>query len=246
MTETVTAPSEAAAPAVETTTTTGSGTTTEAGGEGESTAGSATGNETTGGADSASGDATDAGQSTEAGSDTAAGTDVLSLSSYDFTLPEGFEANPDAMNEFKQLALDSKLPPAAAQKLVDLYASASQSAMTALQTHQAAAFEAQQDTWRAEVAQLDGFRTQAQTDKSLETIGKLIEDPRFCPDTAAFKSIMTTTGAGNHPVLVQTLLNLANALNEGAPSTPGRSVAQPGDRKNGRSLSYPNTPELNH
>lgn len=250
MTETVTTPtsegtvettpttSGAGAPAVEAGSDTPGGSATEAATGADSLPAGA-------GTDSVGG-ATEAGGDTTQGSDTAAGTDVLSLESYDFTLPEGFEVNADAMIEFKQLALDSKLQPAAAQKMLDLYASASQAGMTALQTQQAAQFEAQQDAWRTEVAAIPGFRTDAETTKSLSTIGKLLDNPAFCADPDAFRALAATSGVGNNPTFVQTMLNLANALNEGAPSTPGRVVPQPGDRKRGTSLSYPNTPELQH
>jgi len=123
----------------------------------------------------------------------------------DFKLPEGFEAEPDTLGNFKTLAKEYKLTQEQAQKLVDLQAS--------LATRQSKITEQQ---W-ADVQK--GWRDSATGDKEYGGkefnanigVAKKALDKYGTPE---LKQAIELTGMGNHPEFIRLLYRVGKTLTE--------------------------------
>lgn len=134
---------------------------------------------------------------------------------YDFKAPEGMELDTTAVDEFKVIATELKLPADSAQKVVDLYAK--------LEAKRAEAFADQVHAWGEEV----------KADKEIggDKLNSTLASARKVVDTFgsdAFKSLLNSTGMGNHPEVVRMLAKIGKAISEdgfvnGAPKPAAKS-----------------------
>lgn len=160
----------------------------------------------------------------------------------DFTAPEGFEIDKDAIANALPLFKELNLPQSAAQKLVDFYAKTSQEAANAPIKF----WQDQQTKWRDEIkadpeigGKLD--QVKATTSRMLDSLG----DPKLVAD---FREAMDFTGAGNNPAFIRAFYKLASKLTEGTPvhgakpSAEGQKAPGTGP-KSVASAMYPNLPE---
>lgn len=184
----------------------------------EGSVGGAAGNDTVAGA--AGADTLNAGAATEAagndtatGADTAAGVDSLTAASYDFKLPENFQADDALTTEAKTVFAAAGVPADKAQGLVDLFGKA----MTAQAAAQASVYAAQQTAWLQEVNSLPEF-TGPTRETTLASIGKLFDE--F--GTPEAKAALNIQGVGNNPALVKMMAKIGAALSEGGPTGQGR------------------------
>ena len=146
------------------------------------------------------------------------------LTAESIKIPEGFSVDEAVRDEFLTIMNDDKLAgPDRAQKLIDLQAKFAQSQSDAL----TAAWEKQQDDWRAEVAadkEIGGDKL----DQNLAEIKKVVLE--YGSDEV--NEILTNTGAGNNIHVIRMMHKIAKALNEGtghatgSPSQPEKSAAQ--------------------
>lgn len=132
---------------------------------------------------------------------------------YDLKLPESFTVDEGLLTKAKDLFAKSKVAPEDAQPLMDLFVEA----QTAASAAQLAVHTAQQAEWIAQLNSMPEFSGPTR-EKSSEAIGKLW-DVYGSPEA---KAALDAYGAGNNPALAKMMLNIANALNEGAPAAPGR------------------------
>lgn len=141
---------------------------------------------------------------------------------YEFKVPEGVELDTASADEFKAIAKDLKLPPDAAQKVVDL----------AIKREQARAeqFAQQVQSWADEVKadpELGKPENLAMARKFIDTFG----DDKI-------KSLLNSTGMGNHPDVVRMILKASKGMSEDR-FTAGKSNAEPG-KKDPASILYGN------
>jgi hypothetical protein len=120
---------------------------------------------------------------------------------YDFKAPEGMALDVTAVDEFKAIASELKLPTESAQKVVDLYAK--------LEQKRAEGFAAQVETWGEQV----------KTDKEIggDKLTENLAAARKVVDTfgtSEFKSLLDSTGMGNHPEVVRLMSKIGKAISE--------------------------------
>lgn len=120
---------------------------------------------------------------------------------YDFKLPEGVELDGTAADKFKAIAAELKLPADGAQKVVDLYAGLKQA--------EAEAFKNQVEAWGEEV-KADKEIGGAKLDENLAAARKAVDT--FAPP--GLKSLLNSTGLGNHPEMVRMFLNIGKQISE--------------------------------
>lgn len=155
----------------------------------------------------------------------------LTLDSYEVKLPEGFTADESLISDFKKMALEDKLPPASAQKYVDMYANAAQGMMKQLTDQHAAA----QAAWQKEIFAMPEFQGERLT-QSKAILGRAMEE-YGSPEA---RTILNESGLGNHPALVKYLLNLAEGLVEGTSVPAGKPTANgKGAPRTAGELFYP-------
>lgn len=135
---------------------------------------------------------------------------------YKFELPEGFELNEEVANEFKELAQELKLPADKAQQTVDFGVKL----ITDAFTKQAAAFEELKGEWREQVVSDKEIGGEKLTE-NLQLANKTI-DKFFDPE---FRSLLETSGLGNHPIMVKGLLAIGRAVSEDTFVSGGRGAA---------------------
>lgn len=143
------------------------------------------------------------------------------LTAEDVTLPEGFIAEGEVMEEFLTFANDLGLDKDKASALVGLHAKVLESAQTAAATE----WQKLQDTWIAEakaLPQIGGDKL----DESLSVIAKAI-DKYGSPEA---KEAFTITGAGNNPHIIKLLHSMASKLVEAPPVSGNPTNAGPQDR----------------
>lgn len=141
-------------------------------------------------------------------------TPALTVESYgDFTLPEGWAHDTELEGNAKKVFAEVGVPPDKAQSLMDLYTSAVDRAQKAATEE----FNATQAKWKTEIDSLPDFKgaTRATT---LTAIGKLFDT--YGDD--GLRELMAHPAVGNSPPVLKFLAGLAKALDEGAPSAPGR------------------------
>ncbi len=188
----------------------------------------------TGGADSLGAD-------TQSGADTVAGAETSSAidpASYEFALPEGYEANDALMASARETFAKAGVPKDAAQPLIDLFASA----LTEQQSAAQAIHQSTQAEWIKELNALPEFKGPTRA-TSLTALARAAEEY----GSPEVRQALLDTGFGNFPPLVKMMLKMAQALDEGAPASAPRPLPNGKDGKGskGSVLSYPNTPELN-
>jgi hypothetical protein len=136
----------------------------------------------------------------------------------DFTLPEGFQMEPETLGQFQELAKGLKLPQAEAQKFIDMAVSLQTKAAEGMkegfekeresivEEGIKAHTEKQSAEWLAE--------TQKKFGKELDTtLSKVtpVMDKFFAPE---FKEFLEETGMGNHPALVEGLFKMSKHFSE--------------------------------
>ncbi len=132
---------------------------------------------------------------------------------YDFKVPEGVEIDAAMADEFKAIAKELKLPPEHAQKAVDLVVRREQA--------RAEQFAAQVQSWADEVKadpELGKPENLAMARKFIDTFG----DDKI-------KSLLNSTGMGNHPDVVRLILKASKGMSEDR-FAAGKSNAEPAKR----------------
>lgn len=123
----------------------------------------------------------------------------------DFAVPEGVEMDAEVLDNFKGIAKELGIPQEAAQKLIDLQAS--------LETKRSAAAEqaqaAQKQQW-ADQVKADPELGGANFDKTVETAIKAVEQY----GTPELRDLLSETGLGNHPLMVQFCHRIGKAMSE--------------------------------
>lgn len=120
---------------------------------------------------------------------------------YDFKAPEGMELDAAAVDEFKAIATELKLPAESAQKVVDLYAK--------LEQKRSEAFAAQVDEWGNQVKadkEIGGKNLEVNLAAAKAAVEKF--------GTPEFKSMLDATGMGNHPEVVRMFVKIGKAISE--------------------------------
>ena len=132
---------------------------------------------------------------------------------YDFKVPEGVEIDAAMADEFKAIAKELKLPPEHAQKAVDLVVRREQA--------RAEQFAEQVQSWADEVKddpELGKPENLALARKFIDTFG----DDKI-------KSLLNSTGMGNHPDVVRLILKASKGMSEDR-FVAGKSNAEPAKR----------------
>lgn len=173
-----------------------------------------------------------AGGETTAGAESAASTE--SAPAYEFTFPEGFEADDALITEANEVLAAAGVPKDKAQGLMDLYIKGVQAQTAAAET----AFAEQQAQWATQISAMPEFQGPTR-ETSLQAIGKLLDE--YGPEAKA--GIMNNPLVGNNPEMAKFLVNVAKALDEGTP-TPAHRPARPRPATNGE-LLFGGTPEEN-
>jgi hypothetical protein len=130
----------------------------------------------------------------------------------DFTLPDGFTADPALMTQLKEaLSTDGLSMQERGQKLVDMYAKM----QTESAAEQAEAWETVQTEWRSTIEK-DPVLGGSNTARTQEVLGKALD----VYGNDAVREAFALTGAGNNPDVVRFIHKMAVALNEGTHVAP--------------------------
>lgn len=143
---------------------------------------------------------------------------------YEFKTPEGVELDSGLADKFKAIASELKLPADGAQKVVDLYASVRQA--------EAEAFAKQVSDW-GEAVKADKEIGGDKLPENLAAARKVIDT--FGSED--IKSLLDSTGMGNHPEVVRLLVKVGKALSE---DTFVRGKPAPAVPKDAASVLYGN------
>ena len=161
----------------------------------------------------------------------------------DFTVPEGFELDPDIAKEAGALFKKQNLTQSQGQELVDFYVNKTKEAFEA-------PFRAYQDKraeWRSEIsgdAKIGGTKL----NETMASISKLVDSFGDAKVSEAFRDAMDYTGAGDHPAVVRGLHAIALKLTEGGavrgggPSPEGQRQPNTPERPTAAQSIYPNLP----
>lgn len=141
---------------------------------------------------------------------------------YDFKMPEGVELDAASADEFKAIAKELNLSKDAAQKVVDLAVRREQA--------RAEAFTKQVEDWAAQVK----ADPEMGKPENLAAARKVIET--FGDDET--KSLLNSTGMGNHPALVRFVLKISKAISEDK-YLAGKDTSEPA-KKDPASILYGN------
>lgn len=151
-----------------------------------------------------------------------------------FTLPEGVTLDEKQVGEFTNilagLELEGKADHAklqeAGQKMVDLYINETKAAAENLSKHYTEVWEKQKADWREATVkdpEIGGNRLQTSIDAALNFIrthGGTAEQQ------AEFRSLMDSSGLGNHPAVVRLFARAGQAMSEGRPLAAPKPVIQ--------------------
>lgn len=133
----------------------------------------------------------------------------------DWVLPEGAEVDKDKVGKFTELLGTHRAPQELGQKLVDFHMAEMAEATQRLQQHNWDVWNRQQDAW------MDEFRADRELggNKELTTLSNcasVIDQYGGSPaQQAQLRQVLTDTGAGNHPLVIRLLNNVAKVLKEG-------------------------------
>lgn len=139
--------------------------------------------------------------STDAGTQDTKPTEPVVPESYDLKMPEGVQLDSAAAEEFTTIAKELKLDQAAAQKLADVGAKMAQ--------RQAEAHAQLVDSWTEQV-KADKEIGGDKLDENLGIARKAIET--F--GSPELKSLLNSTGLGNHPEFVKLAFKVGKAISE--------------------------------
>lgn len=126
---------------------------------------------------------------------------------YDFSLPEGYQADPAVMDKFQGIARELNLTQEQAQKLVALDAER----LAASGEAQKAQFAQQVEAWVGELKNDQTFGG-ANFDGNVKVAQKAMAD--F--GTPELKQMLETSGLGSHPEVVRLFHRIGQQLGEGA------------------------------
>lgn len=196
----------------------------------------APGNDSIIGADTTVGEASTPGNDTVAGGETTPSSDALTPDSYTFDFPDTVTVDPTVLSEVKTIAAEAKLDPSSLGKIMALLPKVLETQVAAVQKANQDAFNSTQVAWRKEVEALPEF-SGTRKDQSMATIGRALD--QFGNDEV--RQVLTSTGAGNNPAVVKFVLKMAQALNEGNSTPPGRPPGS-GGRRSYAEKAYPNQP----
>lgn len=142
-----------------------------------------------------------------------------------FTLPEGFEVDGEQLKKFTdvlgELEVKTKAEHAAlqefGQKAVDLYTNEVKSAVDRLNKHYETTWENTKNEWKETFLkdpELGGNRWQT----TINAATNFIRDHGGNEEQQLeFRSLMNTSGLGNHPAMIRLLANAGKAMSEGRP-----------------------------
>lgn len=164
----------------------------------------------------------------------------------DFTLPEGYEFQPETLTEVSGLFKEMGLTQEQGQKLVDFYAKRSVEAYDK-------PFQQYQDTraeWVKEAEAHPDLKGKLTGEASpvKVTIAKMFDGFGDAKLTQDFKDAMNLTGAGDHPAFIRVMYKLAQMVTEGqhvsggGPSKDGQRAPGTSDRPSAARAMYPNLP----
>lgn len=148
---------------------------------------------------------------------------------------EGMSPTESRLKSFTELAAKANLSPEDAQTLVDLQQDIATEQGEAFRTAQEADFKKVQAEWTAESLKLPWLAADPdlKTNKGMTSIANLFDE---FDKTGAFRSMLDTTGMGNHPAALQFLYDAAQLLTEGTPISTARPIASgPNGRARGTS-----------
>lgn len=153
----------------------------------------------------------------------------------DFKLPEGLQAAPEQISSFHEVLGKHGLSQEAGQELMDLHASALQSAHEAMQQQQRDVFSETRQQWVKDFDKQAGNRRDTILNDAKFAIHNLVKDTK---ERAALHDVLAFTGAGDHPAVVNLLAKAGKKLREGVappPSLPnnGAKSGRPEDRRYG-------------
>lgn len=151
-----------------------------------------------------------------------------------WTLPEGISLEEASVGEFTNLLSSLELEGKAdhakvqefGQKAVEFYINESKKNVQKLEEHYANAWEKQKTDWREATIkdpEIGGNRLQTTLDSAstfIRTHGGTAEQQ------TEFRSLMDSSGLGNHPAIVRLLANAGRAMSEGRPLAALKPVTQ--------------------
>lgn len=154
----------------------------------------------------------------------------LTAESYaDLKLPEGLTVDDTLFTEFKTTAAELGIAPDKAPALLNLFNKALGEQNRAV-TEAMTSFSNAQTAWTNEINAMPEFQGDRRT-QSLAVLGRVM-DEFGSPEV---RTVLETTGAGNHPGLVKMLLGMASALVEDSPTSNGTGISHgPNGRANAR------------
>lgn len=156
-------------------------------------------------------------------------TEKGSIEYKDFTLPEGWEIDKDAIGEFKSVAKELGLTQEQAQKLVDMQTKFSGKQNESLQS----SWDKVQEHWRSEAEadkEFGGTNFQANVGVAKKALDKY--------GTPELREVIEVTGMGNNPELIRFLYRVGKTLGEDTVMKDGR--AQDGAVKDHAKTLFPN------
>jgi hypothetical protein len=143
---------------------------------------------------------------------------------YEFSLPEGIEADDASKEEFVAIAKELKLPKEAAQKVVDL------------------AIKREQARTEAFAKQVQGWEDSVKSDKELggDKLPETLATCRKAIDLGPpeLRDLLSSTKMGSHPAVVKWAYAVGKALSED--KFVGGGAGAPKDGKSTASVLYPN------
>lgn len=156
----------------------------------------------------------------------------------DFTLPDGFQAAPEQIQEFTGLLGEARLDQATGQRFMDLHAKSLQAAVEQMSQRQTDTFEQTRAGWRSDVEKRFGNRRDTVVNDAKFAITQLV------PDEKAQKelwNVLAFSGVGDHPAVIAAFAAAAPRLRErasppaGLPNTGAKS--NPAERRYGGAKS---------
>ncbi len=148
----------------------------------------------------------------------------------DFKLPEGMEADKEALGTFQKVAQELDLSQGQAQKLVDFQAKF----MSDFVSKQAKAWNDQTANWLKEAKadkEIGGANFQAKVEKGKAAITKF--------GSGKFTQLLDTYGLGNHPEVIRFMSKVGEELGEDTITTDGKPA---GEAKSRAERLFPNHP----
>ena len=143
------------------------------------------------------------------------------LTAEDVTVPEGLEADSEALGKFVEMANEHGLSKEVAQSLVDFHSDFVKSMGEQLSSQ----WTSTQEDWQRQVKELPEIGGQ-NLQSSLTEIAKVVD--RY--GSKDLRNALDVTGAGNHPEVVKFLHNIAKAVNEQPPVSGAPPSSAPTSR----------------